>query len=125
MTVRRALAVPALLLALVLGLAACAEDPAPTGAAPIAAGTVVLDVRTPGEFAEGHLDGAVNIDVQAADFATRAGELPTDAPIVVYCRSGNRSAAAVTILRDLGLTDLTDAGAMPDAAASLGLDIVR
>lgn len=126
MTVRRALAVPALLLALVLGLAACAEDPAPAdAAAPVAAGTVVLDVRTPGEFAEGHLDGAVNIDVQAPDFATRAGELPTDAPIVVYCRSGNRSAAAVAVLRDLGFTDLTDAGAMPDAAASLGLDIVR
>ena len=124
MTLRRALAVPALLLALVLGLGACADSPAAADADPVTAGTVVLDVRTPDEFAEGHLAGAVNIDVQAADFAARAAELPTDAPVVVYCRSGNRSAAAVTVLRDLGFTDLTDAGAMTDAAASLGLEIV-
>ena len=125
MTLRRALAAPALLLALVLGLAACAGSPDPAAAAPLPADAVVVDVRTPGEFAEGHLDGAVNIDVQATDFAARAAELPVDAPVVVYCRSGNRSAAAVAVLRDLGFTDLTDAGAMPDAAASLGLDIVR
>lgn len=125
MTLRRALAAPALLLALVLGLGACAGSPDPAAAAPLPADAVVVDVRTPGEFAEGHLDGAVNIDVQATDFAARAAELPVDAPVVVYCRSGNRSAAAVAVLRDLGFTDLTDAGAMPDAAASLGLDIVR
>ena len=125
MTLRRALAVPALLIALALGLGACAGSPGPAAAAPLLADAVVVDVRTPGEFAEGHLDGAVNIDVQATDFAARAAELPVDAPVVVYCRSGNRSAAAVAVLRDLGFTDLTDAGAMPDAAASLGLDIVR
>lgn len=124
MTLRRALAAPALLLALVLGLGACAGSPDPAAAAPLPADAVVVDVRTPAEFAEGHLDGAVNIDVQGTDFAARAAELPTDAPVVVYCRSGNRSAAAVAVLRDLGFTDLTDAGAMPDAAASLGLDIV-
>ncbi len=124
MSLRRALAVPALLIALALGLGACAGSPDPADATPLPAGTVVLDVRTPAEFAEGHLDGAVNIDVQGTDFAARAAELPTDAPVVVYCRSGNRSAAAVAVLRDLGFTDLTDAGAMPDAAASLGLDIV-
>ena len=125
MSLRRALTVPALALALALGLGACADDPASAGAATISGETVVLDVRTPVEFAEGHLDGAVNIDVQAADFAARAAELPTDSEIVVYCRSGNRSAAAVATLRDLGFTDLTDLGGMADAATATGLDVVR
>ena len=82
----------------------------------------VLDVRTPGEFAEGHLDGAVNVDVQADDFVERveAMGLPEDAPVYLYCRSGGRSGKATAILRGLGhrgaqnvggFQSLADAGA--------------
>ena len=55
---------------------------------------VVLDVRTPAEFAGGHLPGAVNLDIQARDFLTRLEGLDRGKSYLVYCRSGNRSAKA-------------------------------
>jgi rhodanese-related sulfurtransferase len=67
-------------------------------------GTTVLDVRTPAEYAEGHLPGAVNIDVSAPDFATRVAALDKNAPYAVYCRSGNRSAAALEVMKGQGFT---------------------
>ncbi len=67
-------------------------------------GTVVLDVRTPAEFAEGHLAGAVNLDVNAADFRTKVGARAKDVPYAVYCRSGNRSGTALAIMKALGFT---------------------
>ena len=55
----------------------------------------LVDVRTPDEYAEGHLPGAVNIDWQAADFEAKEFELlAKDRPVLVYCRSGRRSAEA-------------------------------
>lgn len=64
----------------------------------------VLDVRTPDEFADGHLADAVNVDVQSPDFADRirAMDLPDEGPIYLYCRSGGRSGRATDILREMG-----------------------
>jgi len=75
----------------------------------VAAGAVLLDVRTSGEFSEGHLEGARNIPVQ--DLANRLNELPEGADVVVYCRSGGRSAVASQILKGRGHRVL-DAGPM-------------
>jgi rhodanese-related sulfurtransferase len=69
---------------------------------------VVLDVRTPAEFAAGHLAGAVNIDVRAADFATRVASLDSGKRYVVYCRTGVRSAQAVAVLRERGFARVYD-----------------
>ena len=56
---------------------------------------VVLDVRTASEFAEGHIEGAINIDQGQSDFMDKArAALPADKKIAVYCRSGRRSANA-------------------------------
>ena len=64
---------------------------------------VVLDVRTAGEFAEGHLERAINIDYHQSDFAEKAkAVLPLDKKIAVYCRSGRRSAGAAGILGEAG-----------------------
>jgi rhodanese-related sulfurtransferase len=64
---------------------------------------VVLDVRTASEFAEGHLEGAINIDYQQSDFVEKAtATLPHDKKIAVYCRSGRRSAGAAGKLGDNG-----------------------
>ena len=64
---------------------------------------VVLDVRTAEEYAEGHLAGAVNIDVKGTDFLSQAlGQLDSTKTIAVYCRSGRRSAAAATLLAKEG-----------------------
>ena len=60
---------------------------------------VVLDVRTTDEFAEGHLAGAINIDVKGSDFLEQAQRiLPADKKIAVYCRSGRRSVQAAVLL---------------------------
>lgn len=57
--------------------------------------TFLLDVRTPQEYAEGHIAGAVNIDVKADDFVSRAlAVIPKDMIVALYCRSGNRSKTA-------------------------------
>jgi rhodanese-related sulfurtransferase len=56
---------------------------------------VLLDVRTASEFAEGHIEGAINIDQGQSDFMEKAqAALPKDKKIAVYCRSGRRSANA-------------------------------
>lgn len=70
------------------------------------AGLTVLDVRTPAEFADGHLADAINIDFYEADFADQLAQLDKDVPYVMYCRSGNRSATAAEIMRDLGFTEV-------------------
>lgn len=63
----------------------------------------LLDVRTPEEFAEGHIGGAMNIDWKAEGFAQKAQEqLVKDRPVMVYCRSGRRSAEASAVLEELG-----------------------
>ncbi len=66
-------------------------------------GAVLLDVRTPGEFASGHIDGAINIPVQ--ELGGRLGELKDkNKTVVVYCRSGARSASAAATLEAAGYT---------------------
>ena len=73
-------------------------------------GALLLDVRTPSEFQSGHVPGAKNIPVQ--ELSARLSELPLKStPIVVYCRSGARSAAAANTLRSAGYV-AHDLGAM-------------
>ena len=73
-------------------------------------GALLLDVRTPQEFAAGHVKGALNISVQT--LAQRTSELPTDKVIVVYCRSGRRSAHATKLLMSAGFKEVYDVGPM-------------
>jgi rhodanese-related sulfurtransferase len=72
------------------------------------AGVTLLDVRTPEEFASGHLKGAVNIPVNAVDFAARVAGLKKDEPVLVYCRSGHRSLAASDQLGKLGFLSVVN-----------------
>lgn len=69
---------------------------------------VVVDVRTPREFDAGHLPGAANIDVQSPDFRDKISVMPLDEEIIVYCRSGNRSAEAVRIMQELGFKNILE-----------------
>jgi phage shock protein E len=93
-----------------------APIPAADALALVADGADVIDVRTPEEFDAGHLDGAVNIDYQADDFAARVEELPREASYVVYCASGRRATGAVEQMRDLGFTDVVNGGGYEDLA---------
>ena len=63
---------------------------------------VILDVRTPEEFAEGHIDGAVNLDIQARDFEKKLRALDRKKSYLVYCRTGNRSRKATVAMEALG-----------------------
>ncbi|NOK86176.1 MAG: phage shock protein E [Chloroflexi bacterium AL-W] len=73
---------------------------------------LLLDVRTPPEFYEGYISGALNIPLQ--ELPNRLSELPQDQPIVIYCRSGNRSAEAWRILRNAGYRLIYDMGGIID-----------
>ena len=66
------------------------------------AGVITLDVRTPGEFAEAHIEGAQLIDFQSGNFENEISSLDKNATYAVYCRSGNRSGQAVKVMHDAG-----------------------
>lgn len=70
-------------------------------------GTTLIDVRTPGEFAAGHIAGARNVDVEGPDFAQQIGTLDKNAHYAVYCRSGHRSRIALDKMRQAGFGDMT------------------
>jgi phage shock protein E len=101
--------------------AADADAAEVTGVAAEAADRVVIDVRTPAEVAEGHLTGAMLLDIQDPGFRDAIAELPRDEAYFVYCRSGNRSGQAIDLMRELGFTDLVNGGAYDDLARA-GLD---
>lgn len=65
---------------------------------------VLLDVRTPEEYNEGHIKGALNLDWNNENFEREAAQLDRDKPLFVYCKSGGRSAAATQALRNMGFT---------------------
>jgi rhodanese-related sulfurtransferase len=74
-------------------------------------GARLVDVRSPGEFAGGHIEGAVNIPVGA--LGDRLGEVgPKDRPVVLYCASGARSAMAARMLKSRGYSQVRNLGAM-------------
>ena len=86
--------------------------------------TVLLDVRTPAEFASGHLPGAVNVDIESADFGQQIMALDQAKSYAVYCRSGNRSKAAVTAMQQAGFTKLFDLSGGITAWQSAGGEVV-
>jgi phage shock protein E len=101
------------------------DTTAPTDAASAPVDNMVIDVRTPGEFAEGHLDGAVNLDLEGGVFEQQFSKLSKDGTYSIYCRSGRRSAVAVQMMKDAGYTFVIDLGGLEDAKAATGLDIVK
>lgn len=73
--------------------------------------TMIIDVREPFEYSRGHADRAINIPL--SDLPGRAKELgDKKIPVVLYCRSGMRSAQGANILKSLGFKDVYDAGTL-------------
>ncbi len=79
-------------------------------------GAVLIDVRTIAEYSSGHLDDAINIPVEVIADQIESKVSDKDTKIVVYCRSGNRSATAGQTLIDMGYTNVYDLGAMSNCA---------
>ncbi len=108
------------------GLACSTADTSPEAAnAAVFRDAIIIDVRTPEEFAAGHLDGALLYNVQDPAFDATSAELDPSIPYVVYCRSGNRSAQAVERMAAAGFTNLVDLGSLENASAETGIAIVR
>jgi len=66
----------------------------------------LVDVRTAEEYANGHLEGALNIDYFSATFSEDIGKLGFETPVLVYCRSGNRSGKSMKIMYDMGFKEV-------------------
>ena len=85
---------------------------------------VVIDVRTDAEFAEGHVQGAINLDIENEAFQAKLSSLDKSVGYALYCRSGRRSAIAAELMATAGFTEVRDLGALESAAQSLGLPII-
>lgn len=68
----------------------------------------LIDVRTPGEYAEGFIGNAKNIDWNGGNFATESAKLDKTKPVYVYCLAGGRSASAASKLKEMGFTQVFD-----------------
>lgn len=129
------------ILALGLGVGAgCGEEPVPDGSARAAppeparaaepvggaagavaeaapgaeSGVVYVDVRSPQEYAAGHVEGAINIPHTELAWRWRELEEHQDDPVVLYCRTGRRSGIAYDILREQGFRQLENGGGLTD-----------
>jgi rhodanese-related sulfurtransferase len=89
------------------------------------AGIITLDVRTPGEFNEGHIAGAILVDFQSGNFESEIATLDKSKTYAVYCRSGSRSGQAVKIMSDAGFTNLYNLNGGVIDWANAGLPLVN
>ena len=89
----------------------------------LGAALTVIDVRTPAEFANGHIDGAVNLDLEGGGFSAGIAALDHGTPYLVYCQSGRRSAIAAETMVAAGFTQVYDMGGLT-AWQSAGLPVV-
>ncbi|HHB51872.1 MAG TPA: rhodanese-like domain-containing protein [Saprospiraceae bacterium] len=69
-------------------------------------GTVLIDVRTPKEFASGHIKGAKNMNLFDPSFASQIGKLDKSKTYLLYCRSGNRSGKAMGTMKSIGISKI-------------------
>lgn len=82
---------------------------------------IVLDVRTPYEFQDGHLEGAVNIDYTSPDFEQEIAKLDTTATYLLYCKSGNRSSRATAVMKRHNFNNIFNATVGFNALKSAGI----
>jgi rhodanese-related sulfurtransferase len=88
-------------------------------------GVVILDVRTPGEFMTGHIQGAQNIDFESGSFESQIESLDKNGTYAVYCRSGNRSGQAVKVMQDAGFKNIYNLNGGVIDWANSGLPLVN
>ena len=86
---------------------------------------IVIDVRTPEEYASGYIDNAVNIDFYTADFREQLAALDRDKTYLIYCRTGRRSASARDIMAELGFREVYNMSGGIVAWEAEGRPVVR
>ena len=92
-------------------------------AEPIPPNALLIDVRSHGEFASGHIEGALNVPLESVSHDFRRVSPDPLAPVVVYCRSGMRSSQARSILRGMGYQQVINGGSVGSLAARMDRDI--
>ena len=88
-------------------------------------GVTVIDVRTPAEFAQGHIEGAVNYNVEGSDFGSQIASLDPAGTYAVYCRSGNRSQVAVGEMSQAGVNGIYELESGIVGWENAGLPVVQ
>jgi phage shock protein E len=86
---------------------------------------IIIDVRTESEWLGGHLQGASHIALSKIKNKIKVFEPNQDAEIMLYCRSGNRSGKAKTILEDMGYTNVKNIGGISSASTALNIKIIK
>jgi len=79
---------------------------------------LIIDVRTPDEYAARHIEGAINISFNSPEFVTQIRAFPTDQEYVVYCNAGGRAGRARAQMTSLGFEDVTSFGIMGASVAT-------
>ena len=85
----------------------------------------IIDIRTPEEYNEGHIENALNIDFYAETFSEDLDKLDKSKTYFIYCRSGNRSGRAMTIIKDLGFREVYNLSAGITEWIAEGLPVVK
>jgi len=106
------------------GSSASGSDIATDTESAVPSDAVIIDVRSAEEFAAGHLEGALNYNVEDGTLAEQLSSLDPNGNYIVYCRSGRRSAVAADMMRAAGFESVTDLGALETAADSTGRPVV-
>jgi rhodanese-related sulfurtransferase len=88
-------------------------------------GVITLDVRTPGEFNEGHIEGALLVDFQSGNFENEIASLDKSKTYAVYCRSGSRSGQAVKVMSEAGFTNIYNLNGGVIDWANAGMTLVN
>jgi rhodanese-related sulfurtransferase len=86
---------------------------------------VILDIRTPEEFKDGHIEGAVNVDFRSPNFGTEIDRFDKNKTYLVYCRTGNRTYSAVTLMGPLGFRSMVRLAGDFTGWKSAGLPVVK
>ena len=86
---------------------------------------IIIDVRTPGEYANGHIEYSLNIDINSGDFVSQLEILDKDKTYLVYCRSGVRSANARDTMAQLGFNNIYNMTSGISEWQSAGFPVVR
>ena len=81
---------------------------------------LIVDVRTPEEFADGHYPGAINIPHETILEGLNQLGVTADTSVILYCRSGNRSGQAEQVLQEKGFTEARNAGGLETLLSATG-----
>ena len=101
------------------------RSPAEPASAPLPRNAMVIDVRSPGEYASGHVQGAINLPLNR--FEQEIGHVAPDKsePVLIYCLSGGRSGGACRLMQQLGYLQVVNGGSVGAVALKLNRPIER